>query len=278
MTDQTHDIEKLRLGIHGPLPEWLEFNRTGAFACKPNLALVAPFPPRDRMQITTGVTDPRAFASHGYDMLKALSDACPQPLTSFSDILDFGVGAGRLARMFKGFRGRYTGIDVDGRNIAWVSRALPYVKALKTKPRKALPFPAQHFDLIISISVFSHMNERDHLFYLSEIARVAKPGATILLSTHGERALERTESEPSIFKMMVIPKQGVEKARKAFASSGFHFIRQWTGHLNSLFYAYGITYISGAYIHRVWAKFFDDVRIQKGAIHDFQDIIVLTAR
>lgn len=277
MTFEPVNLSALRQGIHGSLPEWLEFNRTGAFLNPQNLDLVAPFPPAARMQITTGLTDPKDFASHGYDVLKALSDACPVAITSFTDVLDFGVGAGRLARMFKGFKGRYSGVDVDRKNIAWIKSALPYVEAHHTRPKKPWPFEAQRFDLIISVSVFSHMNEKDHLLYLREIRRVAKPGATIMLTTHGERALYRSETDSNVLKMMQISPRSVRQARATFQSGGFHFVRQWRGHLNSLFYAYGITFISEAYIRREWARDFDVVAVHPAAIHDFQDIVVLRA-
>ncbi len=272
------DLKTLRLGIHGPLAEWLEFNRTGAFASPELLSLVAPFPPPARMIITTGLTEPKDFASHGYDILKALSEASPKPLSASHDVLDFGVGAGRLARMFKGFRGRYTGVDVDAGNVAWVGRALSHVKAVLTKPRKPLPLTSQQFDLIVSVSVFSHMSERDQLFYLAELARLATPGAVVLLTVHGERALQRAETEERIFKMLQVPASAIKSARQSFQNGGFRFIRQWFGHLNNLFYAYGITFISEDYVRRVWSKFFDVVSIRSGAIHDFQDIIVLRAR
>lgn len=269
------NLENIRLGIHGPLNEWLDFNRVHAFESEANMALVAPFPPHDRMLITTGLVDPKDFASHGYDVLKALNDVSPQPLSSFSSVLDFGVGAGRLARMFKGFKGNYTGIDVDEQNIKWINSALKYVRAIHTRPKKPLPFPNAEFDLVISVSVFSHMNENDHLFYLTEIARVTKPGACILLTTHGERALNRAENEDRIFNMLQVSKRAVAKARKALSAGGFKFIRQWFGHLSSFFYAYGITFISAAYVERVWSKYFQVISVRSGAIHDFQDIVVL---
>ena len=271
------NIDNIRLGIHGPLNEWLEFNRHGAFESAENLALAAPFPPKDRMQVTTGLTDPKDFASHGYDILKALSDACPQSLASFKDVLDFGVGAGRLARMFKGFQGRYTGIDVDGKNIAWVGSALKHVTALQTKPKQKLPFAEKSFDLIISVSVFSHMNERDQFFYLKQIARVAKPGATIMLTIHGERAQQRAQTEDNIFKMLVVSQKAFVRESHALKTKGFGFIRQWGGHLNSFLYPYGITFISDSYIKEEWTKYFEFKAIHHGAIHDFQDIVVLQA-
>lgn len=273
-----YDLEDIRKGIHGDLAGWLEFNRTGAFQSDAALSLAAPFPPLDRMHVTTGLTEPRDFASHGYDLLKALSDASPKPLATFEDILDFGVGAGRLARMFKGYRGRYTGVDVDRQNILWVAETLPWVSAIHTRPRRPLPFPEGRFDAVISISVFSHMNEKDQFFYLGELARIVRPGAIVMLSIHGERALARAETEEKIFKMLQVPPEALVKTRRKLSEGGFRFIRHWWGHLTTLFYAYGQTFISRAYIEREWKKYFDVLDIRSGAIHDFQDIVVLKAR
>jgi len=264
-------------GIHGDLQAWLDFNRVGAFASRQNLALVAPFPPRRLMHKTTALRDTKDFAAHGHDILKALSRASPTPLSTFADVLDFGVGVGRLARMFKGFRGHYTGIDVDTGNIAWVAKALNYVDAIATKPRQALPFVNNRFDCIISISVFTHMSERDQFFYLAELARVARPGATLLLTVHGERVLQRAETETRIFEMLAVPRHSIVHTRNLLASAGFSFVLQ-PGGLNSEKYEYGTTFISADYIEREWSRYFDIERICPAAIHDFQDIVVLRAR
>lgn len=269
--------ENIALGVHGPIAEWLEFNRVGVFDKRGNESFAAPFPPKARMYITTGLTDPRPFALHGYDIFKALNQASPKPLASFENVLDFGVGAGRLARMFKGFRGRYAGVDVDHRNVAWVSKALNHVTAIPTKPKHPLPLESKHFDLIISVSVFSHMNEADHLFYLSELVRVAKPGAIVLLTIHGERALTRAETESRIYNMLSVPRPAIAQTRAVFPKPGYSFILQ-KGHLTTSEYDYGITFISEAYITSTWAKYFDVLGVHPGAIHDFQDIVVLRAR
>ena len=173
------NLEPFRNGISGNLEDWLAFNRDGAFASTGGLALAAPFPPTELMQNVSGLTKPRDFAAHGCDILEAVSAASPTPLNAFTDILDFGVGVGRLARMFKGFQGRYTGIDVDTRHVAWVSSALDYVTAIATEPKQPLPLAEGSFDCMLSISVFTHMNERDHLFYLEQLARVARPGEPV---------------------------------------------------------------------------------------------------
>ncbi|MFZ0495128.1 MAG: hypothetical protein WBE80_02635 [Methylocella sp.] len=71
--------------------------------------------------------------------MRALAAASPTPLSDFHDLLDFGVGAGRLARMFKGFQGRYAGADIDADSIAWIVGHLPWVQAVKTEPGRTLP-------------------------------------------------------------------------------------------------------------------------------------------
>jgi cyclopropane fatty-acyl-phospholipid synthase-like methyltransferase len=39
--------------------------------------------------------------------------------------------------------------------------------------------------MIVSVSVFSHMNEADQAFYLSELHRVTQPDAHIVITVHG---------------------------------------------------------------------------------------------
>src|SRR5262245_47822250 len=148
------DLERYRDGISGDLDAWVDFNRTGAFSSPEGLQFIAAFPPTELMQNTSGLTAPQDFAAHGCDILQALRKASPVPVNSFGNILDFGVGVGRLARMFKGLRGRYTGVDVDKRHVEWVSSALDHVTAVASVPRQPLPFADNSFDCAISISVF----------------------------------------------------------------------------------------------------------------------------
>ena len=118
------------------------------------------------------------------------------------------------------------------------------------------------------------MNQQDHLFYLSEIARIAKPGAVVMITIHGKRALERAESEARIFQMLSVPQQSISETREILNNHGFSFIRQ-DGHLTNSCYDYGITFISKAYIESCWSKMFEILDYRSGAIHDFQDIVVM---
>ena len=267
------------LGIRGSLDPWLRLNEFTAFESVRARALVAPFPPAALMHRTSGLDNDQHFAAHGGAILRALTAASPTPLSDYRDLLDFGVGAGRLARMYKGFQGRYTGVDVDADNIAWVEKNLPWVEAVKTEPGQTLPFADAAFDAVAGISVFTHMNERDQFFYLDELRRVTCAGAMVFLTVSGTRVLERAETDSIIATMLALPEGGLAAARAAFdaAGHGFCFLRQH-GHLTSRRYEYGVTFISEAYIARNWSRYFELQDIVRGAIHDFQDIVVLRRR
>jgi SAM-dependent methyltransferase len=262
------------LDVNSDPVAWTEFNTTPFVKALSHLGIVASFPPRKLMQRVSGLTNARDFATHGKDIFLALSAASPKRLADFDNILDFGVGVGRLARMFKGFRGHYTGADIDHELLAWTTKKLPWVTPMATMPRAELAGSAGAFDCVISVSVFTHMTEANSIFYLQSLLRVTKPGAILLLTVHGERALKRAETEERIFNILAVPRTEIEEARRLIDIYGFKFIRQ-NGHLTSEVYDYGISFTGERYIRSVWAKYFAVEKVVSGGIHDFQDVVVL---
>ncbi|MGH6850170.1 MAG: methyltransferase domain-containing protein [Methylocella sp.] len=266
------------LGIRGSLDPWLRLNEFTAFESVRARDWVAQFPPAALRHRTSGAGNDQHFAADGAAILRALAAASRKPLSEYRDLLDFGVGAGRLARMFKGFQGRYAGVDIDAGVVDWIAGNLPWVQAVKSEPGRMLPFADADFDAVVGISVFTHMNERDQFFYLDELRRVTRAGAMLFLTVSGARVLERAETEPDIAGMLALPEGGLATARAAFdAGPGFCFLLQY-GHLTSKDYEYGVTFISEAYIARNWSRYFEVEDIVPGAIHDFQDIVVLRRR
>lgn len=264
------------LGFEAPLAAWLAYNE--AAAAGGEAAGCAPFPPQDLMRETSGLADPNDFARHGVDLMRALAAVHPGELNTRRSWLDFGVGAGRLARLFKGFGGVYVGVDVDPRMIAWTRRHLPFVRALEIAPRRKLPCADGRFEAIVSVSVFTHMSEADHLFYLGELFRVARPGAVLMLTIHGERAAQRALAEPAVFDLLDISRAELEAAATALREGeGFCFVRQ-DGHLTSPGYAYGVTFVSRRWIDAHWTQWFDIEAHVPGAVHDFQDLVVARRR
>lgn len=106
--------------------------------------------------------------------------------------LDFGSGCGRVARHLVGPPAiaasgpgaiEYTGVDVDRRQIAWAARHLPgRFEVIPAAPPTALA--AGSFDLIFTISVFTHLDEAMQEAWLAELARLLRPGGLLLATTH----------------------------------------------------------------------------------------------
>jgi SAM-dependent methyltransferase len=266
------------LGMRMPMENWLDLNQRLCFEHPELSKHVSPFPPPHLMQIVSGLTSQADFAAHGVTIYRAIQDASPNPLADYQSILDFGCGCGRLGRIFKGHPGKITGCDIDGRLVDWINGNLPHMMAIRTDPAAPLPFEDNSFDGVISVSVFTHLDEGAQKLYLAELERVSISGAYLFLTTHGERALTRALGEDHIFEMLGILRAELERAARGMNEGRHNFILQPTGHLTSDNYNYGITFIPEIYLRRVWSNYLDVVNIVRGGIHDFQDIVVCRKR
>jgi SAM-dependent methyltransferase len=290
-TDKNYD-----LGCRLPADDWLWLNGRAIFDDPRLRPYVAPFPSKELMTNVSGLTNDRDFAAHGVEIFRALAQASPKPIADYRSILDFGCGCGRLARMFKGHPNRIVGCDIDKRHVNWVAGNLGYMTACLTSVNPPLPFGDNEFDAVFSISIFSHLTEKSQDDFLAELSRITSLDGYLFLTIHGARALERAKSEQMIRDMLWVDQQPFDKACAEFEQNRHAFILQ-QGHLTTVGpdgannrlnkskgtvieepYQYGITFIPEQYIFTHWAKWFHVVEIRRGAIHDFQDIVVLRPR
>lgn len=278
------------LGCKLPVDEWVHLNRTAVFNNPALRDYVSPFPPQALMQNTSGLTNESDFASHGADFWIALSKASLKPFSEFVSILDFGCGCGRLARMFKGHPGYIAGCDIDHRHVEWCSAALGHMETKLSSVRPPIPFADNEFEAVISISIFTHLTESSQDQFLQELARVCRPDGLLFLTIHGSRALDRAISDPPIRALLDMREDLFQAARQKFADGQHAFILQ-QGHLTTVGnptqqelltekvisdpFEYGITFIPENYLRTHWAQWFDLVDYRVGALHDFQDIVVL---
>jgi SAM-dependent methyltransferase len=278
--------------------DWVWLNRTGAFE---NLGLrefVCPFPPSKLIYSVSGLENERDFACHGADLFLALSEASPIALTEYKKMLDFGCGCGRLARMFKNWPHELFGCDINTLHIDWINENLKFMKASHNFVHLPLPYADNSFDGIISISVFTHLNEINEDRFLSELHRISQPGARLFLTVHGSRALERARAETSVRNIISVKEKLFQQACARFEEGKHAFILQqnylttlrWrlknlllrlvgepNNPLQKLF-EYGITFIPESYIRSHWTRWFEIQDFRPAAIHDFQDIVVLNPR
>jgi SAM-dependent methyltransferase len=181
-------------------------------------------------------------------------------------VLDWGVGCGRVARHFPADHSdALTGCDIDRDNIEWCSRHLPgtFVASQLTPP---LPFGDASFDIVYGISVFTHFREAMQLRWLEELARVTAPGALLLLTTHGQTAIDFSRLSPAEYARVT---QDVQ--RTGIVVSGTN--TQLDGHAEHEG-EYVNVYHSADYVRRTWGRFFDVLHILPGYILH-HDLVVL---
>lgn len=161
----------------------------------------APLPPR-ALAIRAGVPDPAdvidSYRAVGRDsratILELLGSAW-----SFEGkrVLDFGCGSGKVMRHFlpEAERCELWGCDIDARSVDWINAALhPPLSAFSNGEAPPLDQPSSSFDLVWSVSVFTHLT--DHWAgWLSELHRVLKPGGLAIISFLGGAMYEDCNDE-----------------------------------------------------------------------------------
>lgn len=114
-------------------------------------------------------------------------------------ILDVGCGTGLLgiaSEPFLGRNGHYVGIDVLKSDIDFCRNYYPspvfeFVHFNVNNPAYApsqeckklqWPIDSTTFDLVTALSVWTHLNEEDALFYIKEVNRVLRPGGKAIIT------------------------------------------------------------------------------------------------
>ena len=158
------------------------------------LERAAPLPPRP-LAIRAGVPDPAdviaSYRAVGRDSRSTILGLLASAGVDFSfegrRVLDFGCGSGKVMRHFlaEAARCELLGCDIDERSIDWINAELrPPLSAFVNGEAPPLDQPSESFDLIWSVSVFTHLT--DHWAgWLAELHRVLKPGGLAIVSFLG---------------------------------------------------------------------------------------------
>ena len=103
-------------------------------------------------------------------------------------ILDFGSGAGRVIRHWRGLeRPQLHGSDYNPYLSGWCADNLPFARFAVNELEPPLPYGDGQFDLVYSISIFTHLDEDLQRPWIEELARIVRPGGLVLVTVSGEQ-------------------------------------------------------------------------------------------
>jgi SAM-dependent methyltransferase len=239
-----------------------------------------PIPPM-RLRARVGNRSAFDFLRAGESCADALRTAARNHLqldvATASRILDFGCGCGRTLRHFHPLP--VEGCDVDAVAIAWMQRHIGAERFAANRFDPPLPWFENTFDLVYSISIFTHLDEQSQRDWLRELARVLKPGGSALLTVQSEHALSMF-LEDAIYSSASM-KQRLAAYGSLEKAGGFIFepydvdtARYFPGVTK----AYGLTFHSTGYIERVWGEYFEVRGIDVGSVDGLQDVVALKKR
>jgi 2-polyprenyl-3-methyl-5-hydroxy-6-metoxy-1,4-benzoquinol methylase len=162
-----------------------------------------PLPPRRLMIRVAGTPDADWFLSSGQLSAATVRDAAERhgrPLETVGSLLDFGCGCGRVTRWLRDANAEIHASDADARAVEWCTANLRFARFAVNDLAPPLRYGDGKFDLVYAFSVLTHLTEDLQQPWLEELHRVLRPGGLLVLSTHGERYLERlTEAERARF-------------------------------------------------------------------------------
>ena len=220
-------------------------------------------PPARLRYRTHGAPDIDSFLSVGKKCSQDIEAALMKigkNLGSFQHILDFGCGCGRTLIWFANHSksSRFYGTDIDANAISWCCNNLNFANFNINKSLPPLQYPSEMFDLIYAISVFTHLNEDYQFHWLSELKRIAKPKAILLLTVHGRHC------------WMNFPHEDVAKIEK----DGFILIT--TNAMKGIFPKwYQLAYHTKEYVFDRFTKYFDILDYIPRGLNNHQDMITL---
>jgi len=238
----------------------------------PEASLHRDLPDENQRFRVIGNRDAAGFLMSGCTDYQRLDRACRalagQHLRDYPSILDWGCGCGRIARYLAPLAAEFHGCDIDAGNVVWCAEHLPG-RYVASSLRPPLPYAQAAFDLIYGISVFTHFRSELEALWLSELKRVAKPGALLLMTVHGQTTIDyaRLDARGRERLTAVVQRAGIFCAGRngqldGHAEHGDQYVN---------------VYHSLGYIRRVWAEHFEIVDILPGYLFT-HDLVVMRRR
>lgn len=225
-------------------------------------------PDADRRRRVHGAEEEVAFLIEGYSAFRkieiALLETLPKQINEFSSILDWGCGCGRIARYLSSIAGpEYYGIDIDADNIEWCREHMDYGEYGVIPLHPPTELPAEQYDLILGVSVFTHLREKEQMEWIKELNRICRPGGFVVVTVLGDHGIFRGGLAADDY--------------KEYTEKGFLAWRR-NPDLDDILKEkeyYRNTFISHDYILKNWSDYFEIKEFKKNYIGNLQDLVIM---
>ena len=221
-----------------------------------------PIPPADLRARVHGAEELSGFLRIGKTValdLESTVNSLAVEIDNGGCILDFGCGCGRVISWFQDLHSdsKFYGTDIDSEAITWCQEHLSDRGNFQVnEAMPPLPYSDEFFDLVYSISIFTHLPEDMQFAWLKELQRVCKRGAYLLLTVHGANLFPAT----------------IESVKSEFEQKGFYyFIENQTVGLPEF---YQTSFHTESYIRDRWSSFFEIKKIIPKGIANHQDLVI----
>jgi SAM-dependent methyltransferase len=248
-------------------------------------ACVPPIPPLELRRITaapdaegflwTGLTDlAQVFALHER-FGSARTDRRPR-------VLDFGCGCGRMTRylnLIESVEGY--GLDVNPDLVSWCQQNLDRVHTVLDSERPPMPLPDQLFDLVYSLSIFTHLTQQRSQQWIDDIARIMAPGGVLIVTIHGYQALEIIRGSLVHQDMFGLDERSTRDLVTRLENERFVFTpyRAEVIEVAKAGADYGNSFIDQTYVSSHWnTAELEVLEHIPGGLRNWQDIVVLRRR
>lgn len=205
-------------------------------------------------------------SSHLAMLDRALHRSIGRTVADAQRVLDWGCGVGRLTQHLAELPGREVhGADIDRENVAWASANIPNAKFAVISRDPPTAYPEGYFDLVIAISVFTHLSETAQFAWLEELRRIVKPGGAIAVTVAGWHSFRRGRLKNILMFLRDLDRSG-------FSDSNIGNLLADVVGPDSIYYRN--TKHMPEYVRQRWAPYFDVKAIETGALGGLQDIVV----
>lgn len=157
----------------------------------PQAGAFLPVMPPDDVQVSWTGSSGEALLNQSVEFIRTVAASLSRCGISIDNgrLLDFGVGWGRLARLWLKYAPpeQLLGCDAWQRSLdEAVSTGLRNELVLSSDLLDPLPFPEEHFDAAYACSVFTHLSPTASATCLSGIARMLRPGGAVVFTVRPE--------------------------------------------------------------------------------------------